>query len=820
MKHGHWPLAMLVAALGALPGTAQTAPAAQAAAALPAQPADTGTAGAAAGTFELTVPGIMRGPELVGEAPAAVRWTDDGRWIFFRWKPGGRPWHEPAALYRVSAAGGEPELLTDEAADSLGVYLAPGDVSADGRSRVVSYRGDLFIIQRATLAVRRLTDTRSQQSSPVFARDGRTVFYIEDDNVFSLPVDGGALRQLTDVRTGPRPAEPRPAEGQRAFLEDQQRELFEHIRLQAERRDAAQARQRAREQREPRQPAYLEAGERVAALAVAPDGRYAVISTAATGQPVARSTPIPFWITASGYTESRDFRSKVGDAQSRGGRMGIVSLEDGAVRWLDVARATLPAGSEDRPPAFGFTRFLGWNGQGTAGLLGATSADFKQSWLWSMDAATGGMTLLTHLRDDAWVAGPCPFWASTACAGWLPDGDRAYFVSERDGFAHLYTVRADGGGLRQLTSGSWEVHDVSVAPTRDRFYLTTNEGSPHRLHFYHMGFDGAGRTRVTGMPGRQEATPSPDGDLLAFVHSYANQPPELYLAANQPGAPARRITTSPTEEWLAYPWIVPEIVHVPARDGARVPARIYRPEDVGARPNGAAVIFVHGAGYLQNVHDGWSSYYREYMFHHLLASRGYVVLDMDFRASAGYGRDWRTAIYRHMGGADLDDHVDGSRWLQATYGIDPQRIGIYGGSYGGFITLMALFTQAADFGAGAALRAVTDWAHYNHGYTGRILNLPQDDTAAYRRSSPIYFADGLEDPLLIAHGMVDVNVHFSDVIRLVQRLIELGKTDWELAVYPVEDHGFVEPSSWTDQYLRILHLFERHLGAAGRAVDG
>lgn len=208
------------------------------------------------------------------------------------------------------------------------------------------------------------------------------------------------------------------------------------------------------------------------------------------------------------------------------------------------------------------------------------------------------------------------------------------------------------------------------------------------------------------------------------------------------------------------------------------------------------------------------------MFHHLLAQRGYIVLDLDYRASAGYGRDWRTAIYRHMGGVDLTDQVDASRWLQQQHGIDPERVGIYGGSYGGFITLMALFTAADDFGAGAALRSVTDWAHYNHGYTGRILNLPQDDSVAYRQSSPIYFAEGLEDPLLMAHGMVDVNVHFSDIVRLTQRLIELGKTDWELAVYPVEDHGFVEPSSWTDEYRRILKLFDDNLIPARSAAAG
>jgi dipeptidyl aminopeptidase/acylaminoacyl peptidase len=181
--------------------------------------------------------------------------------------------------------------------------------------------------------------------------------------------------------------------------------------------------------------------------------------------------------------------------------------------------------------------------------------------------------------------------------------------------------------------------------------------------------------------------------------------------------------------------------------------------------------------------------------------------------TAGHGRDWRTAIYRHMGGKDLTDFVDAVPFLVATEGVDPARVGIYGGSYGGFITLMALFTEPDVFRSGAALRSVTDWAHYNHGYTSRILNRPQDDPEAYRRSSPIYFAEGLRGDLLITHGMIDTNVHFQDVVRLTQRLIELGKTNWEMAVYPVEDHAFVHADSWADQYRRILELFERTLRA-------
>jgi len=136
---------------------------------------------------------------------------------------------------------------------------------------------------------------------------------------------------------------------------------------------------------------------------------------------------------------------------------------------------------------------------------------------------------------------------------------------------------------------------------------------------------------------------------------------------------------------------------------------------------------------------------------------------------------------------------------------------MYGGSYGGFMTLMALFTQPNVFKAGAALRPVTDWGHYDDGYTSAILNQPYNDSIAYQRSSPINFAAGLKNHLLICHGMVDVNVHYQDAVRLAQRLIELGKDNWELASYPVEDHGFVEASSWTDEYKRILKLFDENL---------
>jgi dipeptidyl aminopeptidase/acylaminoacyl peptidase len=327
-----------------------------------------------------------------------------------------------------------------------------------------------------------------------------------------------------------------------------------------------------------------------------------------------------------------------------------------------------------------------------------------------------------------------------------------------------------------------------------------------------MGVNGGTRTRITSEVGNHSVTLSRDEKYLADVFSYTNRPPEIYTGENRPGVKTEKRTDSPSKDFWDYPWLDAPIVQIPARDGAMIPARVFKP--AGYRPGGPAVIFVHGAGYLQNVHKYWSpNYPREYLFHNFLMQHGYTVLDMDYRASSGYGRDWRTAIYRHMGGKDLEDNVDGAQWLVAQ-GVDPKRIGIYGGSYGGFITLMAMFTTPDVFAAGAALRPVTDWAHYNHGYTSNILNTPQADAEAFRQSSPIYFAEGLKGALLICHGMVDTNVFFQDTVRLVQRLVELRKENWSVAMYPVENHAFVRPESWADEYKRIFKLFEDNLHPA------
>jgi dipeptidyl aminopeptidase/acylaminoacyl peptidase len=741
--------------------------------------------------FDLSVANIMRGELLTGRSPNELRWSEDGRWLYFRWRqPESRD--TTTSLYRVAPGRRVPERLADSVADRLAPAVS-GDWDAARRRRAYVRNGDVYVAEVGGRE-RRITDTPVSERSAQLSGDGRTVFYVSGSNLFATPVEGGPIRQLTDLRAEPEPAK-KDTVGQRGELEQEQARLLEVIRDRIEEREHREAldSMRARVR-----PVYIGRNATVGSVDVSPTGRYVLVGV--NDRAEEKQTLVPNFITESGYTEPLNVRSKVGDVQA-GQRMALVDLATSRATWLQ-------AEDKDRRVTLATA---GWAPREDRAVLIGIPADFKERWLYTV-GADARLTTVDRLRDTAWVGGPAFF-----TAGWLPDG-RVYFVSERTGWAHLYTVPAMGGEATPVTSGEWEVTDVQLAPDGRTFWLTTSETHRGERNLYAVSANGGRRTRVTSQDGWNESVVSPDGRWVAVLHSTADRPADLFLMPNRAGTRAERVTESTTAEFRSGPWIRPEVVTFPARDGQQVYARVYRPRELGAQPNGAAVLFVHGAGYLQNAHRGWSApYFREYMFNHLLASRGYTVLDIDYRGSAGYGAAVRTGIYRHMGGKDLSDHVDGVRWLVANEGVDPKRVGLYGGSYGGFITLMGLFTEPDVFRSGAALRSVTDWAHYNHPYTARILNQPQDDPEAYRRSSPIYFAEGLRGDLLIAHGMVDTNVHFQDVVRLAQRLIELGKTNWEMAVYPVEDHSFVRPDSWTDEYRRVLELFERTLPAGAPA---
>ncbi len=764
-------------------------------------------AAAGAGRFEMSVESIMRGPKLVGYEPASLRWSGDSKDLYFEWR---KPGEDEAATYVVGRDGGEPRKLTD--AERRTAPPALGQWDRAHRRVLFADAGDIVLLDTVSRARRQLTRTSGPEASPRWARNESAVAFVRDGNLFLLPLEGGGLEQLTDVQ--PKKREARESDSQK-FLKAEEQRLIDHTREAVEKKKKTE--EKAKKDALPL--FEVQEGQTVSDLALSPDDEHVflLVTERPTG---ARNADTPNYISESAYTEMIPGRTNVGDAQGRR-RLAVLNLKTGKTAWADQSFAgkkqvVQPSGQGgDKRDA---DRDVAWSmpllsPDGKLAVAWARASDFKDRWIVVIDPESGKCRVIDTVHDDAWVRDGAGFGRSSN-AGFLADAHRVYFTAEKDGWMHLYVLDAlqSGAQAKALTTGRFEVGTVTLSTDRSTFYFTSSERHPGERHLYSMPIEGGAWTQLTSMIGSNVGEVSPDDGTVAFVHSYSNTPPELYLAPCRKGA-AKRVTTTPTEEWRSFKWADPQVLSFKARDGAEVPARLYTPEMLGARRHALrpAVVFVHGAGYAQNAHRYWSSYYREYMFHNLLASRGYVVLDVDYRASAGYGRDWRTAIYRHMGGKDLDDIVDAAKYLAAAHQVDPKRIGVYGGSYGGFITLMAMFTAPRTFAAGAALRPVTDWSHYNHSYTGEILNFPQDDAEAYRKSSPIYFAEGLEGALLICHGMVDTNVHFQDSVRLAQRLIELRKNNWELAAYPVENHGFEDEASWVDEYKRILRLFETNL---------
>lgn len=770
----------------------------------------TATAGAQQLT-ELTVEKIMRDPKWIGTSPSNIRWSPDSKTVYFNWNPEKAPGD---SLYKISLQNRTPQKVLK--AERLALPSFSGTYNKAYTKFVYEKNGDIYLQDVPTGRIIQITNTSGRESNPYYSGDESRIIFTYEQNLYGWEIPTGNLTQFTDFRRGKKPATP-AINDQEKWLKSDQLAHIQVLRERKEKRDATQKKQKAEE---PKRPKEIYLDDRVLSQTrLSPDGYY--ITFVLTKNASAKTAVVPHYVTESGFTEDINTRTKVGAPPSTAElfvydvrRDTVLQVKTDEVPGIFDQPAYLKNaakkedGKEKKPQPRPVT-FSGpvWSADGAFAVLQLRAADNKDRWIMLLNPATQKLTLLDRQHDEAWIGGPGTGGFAGANIGWLADNKSVWFHSEETGYSHLYAVDVTTGNKQALTSGTYEVQWAQLSRDKKFFYIITNEIHPGEKHVYKLPVTGGKAERLTTMTGAHEVELSPDEKMIAFRYSYSNKPWELFVQENKAGSKPQQITQSLTDEFKSYPWRDPLVTTFKARDGAQVYTRLYKP----AKPNGAAVIFVHGAGYLQNAHRWWSSYFREYMFHNLLADKGYTILDMDYRASAGYGRDWRTGIYQFMGGKDLTDQVDGAAWLVKEHGIDSKRIGIYGGSYGGFITLMAMFTTPDVFAAGAALRPVTDWAHYNHPYTSNILNLPYTDSLAYAKSSPIYHAEGLKGALLICHGMIDVNVHFQDVVRLSQRLIELGKENWELAVYPLEDHGFVEPSSWTDEYRRILKLFESNL---------
>jgi dipeptidyl aminopeptidase/acylaminoacyl peptidase len=815
----------------------------------------------------LTLEQITAEQDWIARSPTSPRWLVDGDSIMYSKRRAG----EAARGFNDSYLIDLSDLSTEHAKvtpENPGPFITnSGDWNSDRTYSLIVNGGDLYLFSKIDGDTKQLTRTSGRESSAFFLADESRIGFYRDGNWMIRDLNGMLEIQAADVRFEDAPDDEEKDEKDRSYLEQQQRDLFETIRLEDQRKDIRKSDTKAWRDTNPDSvsgPFYLGKDNRYQWSWMSPSGSHIMMVTAPSKRADNKSDLMPDYINEDGYVSTHTVRSKVGTYEETPHELVLLDLinersielsfdslpmiTDDPLQWLqDQKKAkealeaeasstdddteetdvvvddeseeegedstdTVEDESEPRPLSHWGTR---WNDAGTLAATMLMSHDNKDRWIALVDTTSEDPIPIPihHLRDEAWIG-----WDFNGF-GFIPGTSTLWYISEESGYGHLYTVDCSSRDQLaepehvQRTNGKFEVRSIVLSGDGTYAYFLTNQTHPGKQELERFNLQTNELDQITIMGGTVESfTLSPDETSAVVRYSNINQPPELYLIELEAFANAQKLTDTVTDQFFDTELQTPEIIAVPSsHTDDPIYTRVYLPDASkfsGPRP---LVVFSHGAGYLQHANFEWSYYSREHMYHTLLTNLGFIVVSPDFRASSGYGRDWRTAIYRKMGYPELEDFQDCIDWAVENHNADRSKVGIYGGSYGGFMTLMAMFLEPETYKAGAALRSVTDWAHYNHGYTSNILNTPEIDPDSFELCSPINHAEGLQGHLLMLHGMQDNNVVAQDIIRLSQRLIELEKENWELALAPIEPHGYREPSSWLDQMRRIHKLFMTQL---------
>lgn len=744
----------------------------------------------------LNVREIMREPSLAGMRASGERLSPDGKKVVFLWNAEGK---EPQDLYLWKGFGEAVKILSPrdllnpnspqppESKLNYGVTVRDDFVKArenqlsgfewspDSSKLLFVQNGDLYLLNvGANEKPKRLTKT---QSPEFFARwlDEKRILFLQNGNVFTVDIEQFSLIQLS---------------------------------------------------KEANPTAFISVGN----VTASKDGKMVAYVVSDTSKQ--RGLFVPNYLDE--FTSAPAFRRGWSDQRI------LVMPTDGSRE--NAFEIKLP-----KSEGVSYFRAIKWAADNQSLIIDRNDKDTKRRQLFyvhNVGSKAEKTILLTDETDEKWIA---PL--SSLVEPNPKDNAQILFASEKDGSNHLYLASLDRakpqtnptGEIRQenptdagftdnvkieqLTKGKFEV-DWAKWTDSEKFIFSSTEKTPAEREFYEFNLRQRRYVEAISDKGGMKINPQIsenmiDRPVLLYSFSQWNQPTELKVSEICTGCRGVnmpvQITKTTLDTFKKIAWTEPKFIDIPSRDGKPIKSKIYLPSNFNqdrAKRTFPMVIFVHGAGYLQNTINGWNNYYREYMFNHILTQKGYVVLDIDYRGSAGYGRDWRTDVYDFLGGKDYEDHLDAIDFMVKNYAVDAKKIGAYGGSYGGFMAEMLAF-RTDKITCAAALRPVADWKNYYASspvYTAQRLGFPDKNPEGYKRSSPISYADGLNKPLLILHGMVDDNVHVQDSMQLIEKLMRLEKTQYfEAMLYPAENHGFTRPSSWTDEYERILSFFEKHL---------
>jgi dipeptidyl-peptidase-4 len=413
------------------------------------------------------------------------------------------------------------------------------------------------------------------------------------------------------------------------------------------------------------------------------------------------------------------------------------------------------------------------------------------------DVATG--------KNRAALSESDPYWINVSDdLYFLKDGKRFLWSSERGGYRHLYVYELDGKQIAQLTRGDWEVTGTdAVDEAKGLVYFTATEKSPLERQLYRVALDGSGFARLTKEDGTHAVSYSPTSSAFYDTYSNTAAPPRQELCRVD-GLHVATINENKVAELAEYQLTPVEFVTVKSHDGIQLNASMIKPPGFDPQKKYPVLVYTYGGPHAQVVLNRWGG--ANFLWHELMAQKGYIVFSLDNRGSAGRGHAFETPLHFRLGAQELSDQRDGAAWLKSLPYVDGNRIGIWGWSYGGHMTLQAMFEAGDDFKVGFAGGPVTDWRYYDSIYTERYLGLPQKNEKGYQDSSPVKYASQLKGKLLIAHGTGDDNVHFANTLTVINDLIEAGKYV-EVLAFPGRGHGVSDPPARRVLMQRVTQFF-------------
>lgn len=462
---------------------------------------------------------------------------------------------------------------------------------------------------------------------------------------------------------------------------------------------------------------------------------------------------------------------KAGTDNSTAG-IGVIELASGHIAWLALDRA-----------ADGYLARMDWASSDEI-VVQALNRQQNRIEVLLADAATGATRFLFADSDEAWLDVDDDL-------RFLADGAQIIWSSERDGHNHLYLYNRDGSLAHQITRGDWDVDELyGVDESDERVYFSATAAGPLERQLYRIRLDGSDLERLSEAPGTHSATFAPDYDHYIDRHSMAGEAPTTALHRARGHQLRVLVDNGHVRQRLATAGaLLPEFFAFETGDGVELNGWIIKPPGFDGSTRHPVLMYVYGGPGSQTVTDAWWG--DRYLWHQLLAERGYLVVSVDNRGTGGRGAGFKKQVYLNLGKLESSDQVEAARYLSTLPYVDPDRIGLWGWSYGGYMTLLTMGRGGDLFKAGIAVAPVTDWSLYDTIYTERFMRTPAENPDGYRKSAPLAYAEGIEGELLLVHGTHDDNVHFQNAARMVDRLVDVGK-QFDFMMYPNRTHSLTQ----------------------------